>query len=149
MPEMLSKQPRFTYSGCGPFTKNKERILKFKEIWDSRYLHKNELDKTCFQHDIAYRDFKDLAKKKTASDKVLKDKVFRIPNNPKYDGYQRGLAFMVYKFFDRKSTGSGVSMLANKSVIKNEAKSAISWRITQTKKEEFSHHLKTVFRVLT
>ena len=56
---------------------------------------------------------------------------------------------MVYKFFDRKSTGSGVSMLANKSVIKNEAKSAISWRIKQTKKEEFSHHLKTVFRVLT
>ena len=62
MPEMHSKQPGFTYSACGPFTKNKERIQKFKETGDSRYIYKNELDKACFQHNMAYRDFKDLAK---------------------------------------------------------------------------------------
>ena len=55
MPEMHLRQPQFTYSTCGPFTKNKERIQKFKE--------RNELDKACFQHDMAYGDFKDLEKK--------------------------------------------------------------------------------------
>ena len=63
MPEMHLKQPRFTYSSCGPFTKNKERIQKFKEAGDTSYIYKNELDKACFQHDMAYGDFKDLAKK--------------------------------------------------------------------------------------
>ena len=57
---------------------------------------------------MAYRDFKDLAKR-TASDKILRDKAFDIAKNPKYDGYQRGLASMVYKFFDKKSAGSGVA----------------------------------------
>ena len=60
MPEMHLSQPRFTYSACGPFTKNKERIQKFKQTGDSRYIYKNEFDKACFQHDIAYGDFKDL-----------------------------------------------------------------------------------------
>ena len=57
---------------------------------------------------MVYGDFKDL-KKRTASDKVLRDKVFNIANNPKYDGYQRGLASMVYKYFDKKSKGSAVA----------------------------------------
>ena len=57
MPEMDLKQTGFTYSACGPFTKNKERIQNFKETGDSRYIYKNELDKSCFQHDIAYGDF--------------------------------------------------------------------------------------------
>ena len=91
---------------CGPFTKNKERIQKFKETVDTSYIYKNELDKACFQHDIAYREFKDL-ERRTASDKVLRDKAFNIAKNLKYDGYQRGLASMVYKFFDKKSNGSG------------------------------------------
>ena len=60
---------------------------------------------------MAYGDFKDLARR-TASDKVLRDKAFNIAKNPKYDGYQRGLASMVYKFFDKKSAGSGVNMKA-------------------------------------
>ena len=68
---------------------------------------------------MAYGYFKDLAKR-TASDKVLKDKVFDIAKSPKYDGYQRGLASMVYKFFDKKSAGSGVTTLANKSAFNNE-----------------------------
>ena len=108
MPEMHLKQPRFTYSACGPFTKNKERIQKFKETGDTSYIYKNELDKACFQHDMAYGDFKDLARR-TAPDKVLRDKAFNIAKNPKYDGYQRRLASMVYKFLDKKSKGGDVN----------------------------------------
>ena len=73
MPEMHLKRAQFTYSACGPFTKNKERIQKFKETGDSRYIYKNELDKVCFQHDMTYGDFKT---KRTAADKVLRDKTF-------------------------------------------------------------------------
>ena len=97
MPEMHLKSG-FTYSACGPSTKNKERIQKLKKkTGDTKYIYRNELDKACFQHDMAYGDFKDLARR-TASDKVLRDKAFNIAKNPKYDGYQRGLASMVYKF---------------------------------------------------
>ena len=98
MHEMHLKQPGFTYSARGPFIKNKERIQKFKETGDTRYIYKNESDKACFQHDMAYGDFKDLAKRKV-SGKVLRDKAFNIAKYPKYDGYERGLASMVYKFF--------------------------------------------------
>ena len=62
MPEMHLRQAGFTYSACGPFTKDKERIQKFKQIGGSRYIYKNELDKAFFQHDMAYGDFKDLKK---------------------------------------------------------------------------------------
>ena len=93
----------------GLFTKNEGRIQKFKETGDTSYIYKNELDKACFQHDMAYGDFKDL-KRRTASDKILRDKAFNIAKNPKYDGYQRGIASMVYKFFDKKSKGSGVNI---------------------------------------
>ena len=111
MPEMHLKQPAFTYSACGPFTKNKERIKKFRKTGDTSYIYKNELDKACFQHDMAYCDFKDL-KRRTASDKIWSDKAFNIAKNPKYDSYQRGLASMVYKFFDKRSVGSGVDILS-------------------------------------
>ena len=97
MPEIHLKQPGFTYSACGSFTKNRERIQKFKETGDTSYIYKNELDKACFQHDMAYGDSKDL-KRRTASDKFLTDKAFAIAKNPKYDGYQRGLASMVINF---------------------------------------------------
>ena len=103
MAEMYLKQPRFTYSACGPFIKNNERIQKFKQTGDSRYTYKNELDKGCFQHDMAYGDFKDL-KERTAADKVLRNQAFNITEDPKYDGYQRGLSSMVYKFFDKKNS---------------------------------------------
>ena len=109
MPEMRLKQPGFTYSACGPFTKNKERTQKFKEKGDTSYIYQKELDKACFQHDMAYGDFNDL-KRRTASDKILRDKAFNIAKNPKYDGYQRGFASMVYNFFDKKSTGGGVNI---------------------------------------
>ena len=97
MPEMHLKQPRFIYSACGPFTKNKERIQKFTETGDTSFIYKNELDKACFQHDMAYGDFKDL-KRRTASDKILRDKAFNTAKNPKYDGYERRLASMFISF---------------------------------------------------
>ena len=65
------------------------------------FVYKNELDKACFQHDMAYGKSKDLIKR-TQSGKFLKDEAFKIVNNPNYDGYQRGLASMVYNFFDKK-----------------------------------------------
>ena len=74
---------------------------------DTNYIYENELDKACFQHDMAYADFKDL-KRRTQSDNILKDKDFKIASNPKDDGYQRGLASMVYKVFDKKSKGNGI-----------------------------------------
>ena len=103
MPEMHLKQPGFTYSACGPFTKNKERIEKFMQTENTDFIYRNELDETCFQYDIAYEKFKDLIKR-TQSDKVLRDKAFKIASNPNYNGYQRGLASMAYTFFDKKFT---------------------------------------------
>ena len=78
------------------------------------FIYKNELDKACFQHDMAYGKLKELTKR-TQSDTVLRDKAFKIASDPKYDGYQRGLASTVYKFFDKtsalldKSSGSGAA----------------------------------------
>ena len=72
------------------------------------FIYKNELDEACFQHDMAYGKTKDLIKR-TQSGKVLKDKAFKIASDPKYYGYQRGLASMVYKFYDKKSSGSGIT----------------------------------------
>ena len=82
MPEIHLKQTGFTYSACGPFTKNKERIQKLKETGDTSYIYKNELEKACFQHDMAYGDFEDL-KRRTALDKTLRENAFNIAKNPK------------------------------------------------------------------
>ena len=101
MPEIHLRRPQFTYSACGPFTKYEKRIQKFKETGDTNYIYKNELDKACIVHDAAYSDSKGLTKR-TVADKILKNKAFDIAKDPKYDGYQRGLASMVYKFFDSK-----------------------------------------------
>ena len=108
MPEMHIKQPQFVYSACGPFTRHKERIKKFKQTGDTRYIYRNELDKACFQHGSADADHKDLINRNEA-DKVLRDKAYDVASNPEYDGYQRGLASMVYKSFDKKSIGSGTT----------------------------------------
>ena len=92
MPEMHLKQPGFTYSTCGPCTKNKERVQKFKETGDTCYIYKDELDKACSHHDMAYGGFKDLVRR-TAPDKVSKR-----------------ACFYGYKLFDKKSKASGVNM---------------------------------------
>ena len=107
MPELRLKQPSFTYRACSPFTINKERIEKFMQTGNADYIYKNDLDKACFQHDMAYGEFKDLAIR-TQSDKFLRDKALEIASNPKYDGYQRELVSIVYKFFDNRSSGSGI-----------------------------------------
>ena len=89
MPEMHLKQPGCTYGACGPFTKNKEKTEKFMQTGDTNFIYKNELDKACFQHDMAYGKTKDLIKRNQIN-------AFRIASDPKYDGYQRGLASMVW-----------------------------------------------------
>ena len=94
MSEVYLKRPEFTYSACGLFTKKKERIQKFKKTEDINYIYKNELDKACFQHDMTYGDFNNLARR-TASYKVLRDKVFNVAKYPQYYGYQRNLAAIV------------------------------------------------------
>ena len=86
MLEMHLKQPGFTNSACGPLTKKKERIEKFMQTGNTDFIYRNELDKACFQHDMAYGKTKDLVKR-TQSDKVLKDKAFKIANDPNYDRY--------------------------------------------------------------
>ena len=96
------------YSACGPFTKHTQRIQDFLNTGKLSYIYKKDLDKACFQHNMAYNKFKDL-EKRTQSDIVLKNKALKIATNPKYNGYERGLAIMVYKFFlDKKSKGSGL-----------------------------------------
>ena len=119
MPQTHLRQPQFTYSACGPFTKHEQRIQKFKETGDTNCIYKNELDKACFAHDAAYSDSTDLIRR-TAADKILKNKAFDIAKDPKYDGYQRGLASMVYIFFDKKSKGSGAKHVNTKLIPQNE-----------------------------
>ena len=100
---MHLKQPGFTYSACGLFTMQTGNIY---------YIYKNELDKACFQHNMAYGKTKDFVKR-TQSDNVLENKAFKIASDPNYDGYQRELTSMVYKLFDKKSSGSGIVNEAN------------------------------------
>ena len=94
MPEMHLKQLQFVYSACGPFTRHKKRIKEFKRTGDTCLLYRNELDKACFKHDAAYAKYKDV-KNRLISYEKLKNSVYDIASNPKYDGYQRGLASMV------------------------------------------------------
>ena len=98
---MHLRQPQFVYSACGPFTRHKESIKEFKRTGDTRLLYRNELDKACFKHDAAYAKYKD-AENRLVSYHKLRTSAYDIASNPKYDGYQRGLASMVYKFFDLK-----------------------------------------------
>ena len=136
---MHLKQPGFTYSACGPFLKNKERIEKFMQTGNTNFIYKNELDKVCFQDNMAYGKSKDSAKR-IQSDKILRDKAFKIMSDPKYDGYQRGLEL---KFFDKKSSGSGIVNETNYQLA-NELHKPLE----NFKKENFIHLLETIFGVL-
>ena len=104
MPEMHLKQLEFTYSACGPFTKNKEGIQKFKETGDTSYIYKNELDKPCFKHDMAYGGFKDLARR-TASDKILRDKAFNIAKILNMIGIKEDLLLWFTNFLIKSQKG--------------------------------------------
>ena len=101
LPEMHLRQPRFVYSASGPCTRHEKRIKEFKPTGDMRLLYRNELDKACFKHDAAYAKYKDV-ENRLMSDQKLRNSAYDIASNSKYDGYQRGLASMVYKFFDSK-----------------------------------------------
>ena len=134
MPEMHLKQTGFTCSACGPFTKNKERIEKFMATRNTNFIYRNELDKAFFPHDMACDKLKGLVKR-TQSDKVLRDKAFKIARDPKYDGYQRGLASMVYKKFGKmvkKSSGSGIANEPNYQLA-NELHKPIIRKFKKTK----------------
>ena len=88
MPEIHLRDPIVgTYYVCGSFTKHRQRIQKFIERGNTDCIYKNELDKAFFQHDVIYGDFKDL-KRRTQSDKDLKDKAFKVAVNPRYNGYE-------------------------------------------------------------
>ena len=101
MPKLYLGQPEFTSSFCEPFTKWRERNKKFRKRGDLNYIYKNKLDKACFSNNAANVDKKDLAKN-TILDKILKDRTYEIARNLKYDGYQRRLPSIVYKFLIRK-----------------------------------------------
>ena len=103
MPEMHLRQPRFMYNACGLFTKNKEIIKKIKESGDLRYIYQNKLDKTCFQLDMAYGDFKDL-NRRTAANKVYVIKhlvLLKIRNmmDINVDLRQWSINFLIKKFW--------------------------------------------------
>ena len=146
MPEMHLRQSQFTYSPCGPFTKHKQRIQKIKEIGDTNYIYKNELDKAYFAHDAAYSDSKNVTKR-TIADKTLRNKAFNIAKDPKYDGYQRKLASMIYELFDKKSAGSVVNTKLtpqNRQLAEELHKPLLK----NFKKGKYMQHLKIIFGVL-
>ena len=118
MPEMHLRQPQFVYSACSPFTRHKERIKEFKCSGDMRLLYRNELDKACFKHDAAYVKYKDV-ENRLISDQKLKNSAYDIVSNPKYDGYQRGLARMIYKFFDSKVAPLDKKTMSSKGIKNN------------------------------
>ena len=137
MPEMHLRPPQFIYSACGPFTRHKERIKKFKPTGDTRLLYRNELDKACFKHDAAYAKYKDV-ENRLISDQKLRNSAYDIASNPKYDGYQRSLASMVYKFFD-SGKGKGIK------IIKIEQKNCINLLLRNLTKEKYIRNLEIIY----
>ena len=121
MPEVHLRQPQFVYSACDPFTRHKEKIKELKRTGDTRLLYRNELDKACFKHDAAYTKYKDI-ENRLISDQKLKNSAYDIARNPKYDGYQRGLASMVYKFFGSKVAPLDKKTMSGKGNAKHTAK---------------------------
>ena len=113
------------------FTRHKDRINIFIQTGDTNCIYKNELDKACFAHDVAYSDFKDI-KNRTAADKILRNKAYKIAKDPKYYDSKRGLASMVYKWADKKTSGGAIVMQQNE----------------QLPEELHKPNLKTIFGVL-
>ena len=141
---MHLKQPGFTYTACGPFTKTKERMQQFKETGDSRYVYRNELDKASFQQDLTYGDFKDLTRR-TGSDKTLGEKAIDFAKNPKYDGYQRRLGSVFYELFDNKMV---VVLKMRKCQTSKWQKNCIKQLLKNSRIEKYNHLLQTIFGML-
>ena len=121
-----------------PSTKNKERIEKFVQKGNTDFTDRNELDKFCFQHDMAYGKSRDLAER-TQSDKVLRDKAFKIAGDPKYDGYQEISKFLIKELVE--------VMLTLNQVINLQIK-FIGRLLKKVTEEKFIHLLETMFEVL-
>ena len=138
MPEMHLKQSKFTYIACGPFNK------KFKETGNSRYIHKDELDKAWFQHDMAYGDFKNLAKR-TASEKVLRDKTFNIAKILNMMDIKNVLPLWFINFLRKRLL---LVEKINLCKISNLQMNFINQLLESLKREKYIYHLKTIFRVL-
>ena len=118
----------------------KKSIERFMQTRNTDFIYRNDLDKTCFQHDMVYGKSKDIANG-TQSDRLLIDKPFKIASDPKYDGYQRGLASMAYKFFDEKPI-----VLLHSQII-NSRMNFIKRLLENLRNEKFIHLLETIFRV--
>ena len=131
MSEMHLWDPKVKkYSSCSPFTRHQKTIDMFMKDGRLSHILKNRLNAACFQHDSAYAKYKDRLNRKQ-SDIVLKNKALKIATDPRVNGYQRGLASMVYKFFNERTKGLGIdnkgNLLVNsqlgeelhKSIIKN------------------------------
>ena len=116
-----------------------EKTQKFMRTGNTNVIYKNDLDKACFQHDMAYGKYKDLTKR-TESDRVVRDKAFKFANNPKHIGYQRGLASMVYKFFDKYLK----PVVLNLCQINNLHMNFINQLLKNLTKGKFILHLKTI-----
>ena len=113
MPEMHLWDPKVKkYSACGPFTRHQTRIVIFMKDGRLNHILKNRLDAACFQHDFAYAKYKDRANRRQ-SDIVFKNKTLKIATDPRVNGYQRGLAAMVYNFFNERTKGSGINNKGN------------------------------------
>ena len=107
------------------------------------FIYKNELDKACFQHDMAYGKSKDLIKR-TQSDKGLRDKALKIASNPKCDGFERGLASMVYKLFYKKTLKEVVLLM---SLIINYQVNYINLLLKKLKKRKVYSSFKVIYGV--
>ena len=136
MLEMHLRQSWSKYSAFGPFTKNKETIQKFEKTVDSRYIYQNELDKACFQYNMAYGDFKEQLLIKFWTIKHL-----ILTKIKKYDGYQKSLASMVYKFFDKKLLAVVFKNISNKEFSEVLHKSVIR----KSKKRKVQSLFMTIF----
>ena len=146
MPEMHLRQPRFVYSACGPSTRHKERIKGFKRTGSINLLFGNALDKACFKHDAAYAKYKDVENRLIADDK-LKNGGYDIASNPEYDDYQRGLASMVYKFFNAKVTprNKTISGKGPKEVNKILAEELLNLLLKKLIKKKYIRNLKIIY----
>ena len=147
MPEMHLRQPGFNYSAADHLLKT-EKTQKIKEKENSRYTYQNEVDKACFEYGLTYGDFKDLLRR-TASVKLLRDKSFNIAKNPKYVGYQRHLASMVYSFFFLIKRPLLVAVVEVKLCqTENQLKNNTNQLLQNLRNKKYNHLLQIIFRVL-
>ena len=140
MPKTDLKQPGFTYSTCSPLTKKQEKNEKVKQTGKTGYIYKNDFEKACFQHDMAYGKQKDLTKR-TQSDKALTDKAFKVMMDIEEDYLE---SFLIKNLKTVVSLRLQISLFL---ISYNLKVNLINFLLENLKEEEFIHHLKTIFWV--